>query len=213
MQTSVKKGVFITLEGIEGAGKSTHLSYISKILQDNGHKIVETREPGGTRLGEEIRSVLLANSNANAISDNTELLLMFAARSQHIDEIIRPNIESGVTVISDRFTDSSFAYQGGGRGIDPARIRALQNWLHADLNPDLTLLLDLPVETGLERVKKRGESDRFETEQLDFFNKVRSAYLELAAAEPERIAVINVDRQIESIQADIQSTLKDRGIL
>lgn len=213
MSSPGKKGFFITLEGIEGAGKSTHLSFISRLLQENGHQVVETREPGGTRLGEEIRNTLLANSNAGVISDNTELLLMFAARSQHLDEVIRPNIKAGITVISDRFTDSSFAYQGGGRGIEAERIHQLKQWLHADINPDLTLLLDLPVRSGLERVDKRGESDRFETEKLDFFNSVRTTYLQLAEAESERIVVLDADRDIESIQTDIRAVLEARGIV
>jgi dTMP kinase len=156
-QSGQQRGLFITLEGIEGAGKSTQQEYIARLLIQRGHRVVQTREPGGTALGEAIRSTLLAHTGNHAISHDTELLLMFAARCQHVDEIIRPNIEAGITVLSDRFTDSSFAYQGGGRGIAAGRIRSLQQWVHPDLNPDLTLLLDLPVATGLERVGRRGE--------------------------------------------------------
>lgn len=213
MSPTEQKGYFITLEGIEGAGKSTHQAYIAALLTDRGHRVVQTREPGGTALGEEVRKTLLTTRNHNAISADTELLLMFAARCQHVDEIIRPNLNAGVTVLSDRFTDSSFAYQGGGRGIPAERIRALQQWVHADIKPDLTLLLDLPVETGLSRVNNRGASDRFESEQLDFFRAVRECYLAMARDEPERFAVIDVDRNITSIQDDIHNVLEQRGML
>jgi len=140
-QSGKQRGLFITLEGIEGAGKSTQQDYIARLLTQRGHRVVQTREPGGTALGEAIRRILLAHAGNHAISHDTELLLMFAARCQHVDEIIRPNLKAGITVLSDRFTDSSFAYQGGGRGIAAGRIRSLQQWVPPDLNPDLTLLL------------------------------------------------------------------------
>lgn len=212
-QSGKQRGLFITLEGIEGAGKSTQQDYIARLLIQRGHRVVQTREPGGTVLGEAIRRTLLAHAGSHAISHDTELLLMFAARCQHVDEIIRPNIEAGNTVLSDRFTDSSFAYQGGGRGIAAGRIRSLQQWVHPDLNPDLTLLLDLPVATGLERVGRRGESDRFEAEKLDFFEAVRSAYLDMAAAEPQRFEVIDANRSLAEIQADIHAVFEKRAIV
>lgn len=212
-QSGKQRGLFITLEGIEGAGKSTQQDYIARLLIQRGHRVVQTREPGGTVLGEAIRRTLLAHAGNHAISHDTELLLMFAARCQHVDEIIRPNIEAGNTVLSDRFTDSSFAYQGGGRGIAAGRIRSLQQWVHPDLNPDLTLLLDLPVATGLERVGRRGESDRFEAEKLDFFEAVRSAYLDMAAAEPQRFEVIDANRSLAEIQADIHAVFEKRAIV
>ena len=205
--------VFITLEGIEGAGKSTHLEFISGLLEEAGRRVVVTREPGGTPLGETIRESLLDRQNAGTISDDTELLLMFAARAQHLDTVIRPGLAQGISIISDRFTDSSFAYQGGGRGIDMDRIRQLQQWLHADLKPDLTLLLDLPVETGLARAGKRSESDRFESEAVEFFTSVRECYLQLAADEPDRFAVIDADRDVDAIRSDIRTVLSKRGMI
>jgi len=212
-QSGKQRGLFITLEGIEGAGKSTQQDYIARLLTQRGHRVVQTREPGGTALGEAIRRTLLAHAGNHAISHDTELLLMFAARCQHVDEIIRPNLKAGITVLSDRFTDSSFAYQGGGRGIAAGRIRSLQQWVHPDLNPDLTLLLDLPVATGLGRVGRRGESDRFEAEKLDFFEAVRSAYLDMAAAEPHRFEVIDANRSLAEIQADIRAVFEKRAIV
>jgi len=212
-QSGKQRGLFITLEGIEGAGKSTQQDYIARLLTQRGHRVVQTREPGGTALGEAIRRILLAHAGNHAISHDTELLLMFAARCQHVDEIIRPNLKAGITVLSDRFTDSSFAYQGGGRGIAAGRIRSLQQWVHPDLNPDLTLLLDLPVATGLGRVGRRGESDRFEAEKLDFFEAVRSAYLDMAAAEPHRFEVIDANRSLAEIQADIRAVFEKRAIV
>ncbi len=213
MSTANTPGCFITLEGIEGAGKTTHMNFIADLFRERGKPVILTREPGGTQLGESIRNVLLSTGNSGAISDTTELLLMFAARSQHLDEIIRPGLADGATVISDRFTDSSFAYQGGGRGIDTQRIEQLRTWLHADVTPDLTLLLDLPVILGLERVGKRGASDRFEAEKLEFFTAVRNCYLNLAAAEPHRFAVIDASRSVDEIQACIQTVLQERDLL
>lgn len=206
-------GLFITLEGIEGAGKSTQQDYIERLFNQSGRQVITTREPGGTRLGEELRSILLATKNISNISENTELLMMFSARSQHLDEVIRPAIERGEVVISDRFTDSSFAYQGGGRGVEISRIQQLTNWLHADCQPDLTFLFDLPIEIGLERAGKRSASDRFESEDRLFFQKVREQYLHRASLEPERIVIINADQDIESIQTEISRVLKDKGLL
>ena len=201
-------GLFITLEGIEGAGKSTHAAYMAELLLQHGHQVLVTREPGGTAFGEQVRAILLQH-NALNINAMSELLLMFAARAQHIAEIIRPALEQGKTVICDRFTDSSYAYQGGGRKISPGPIRVLANLVHPQLNPDITLLFDVTVETGLARVKAVTEADRFESETMDFFTAVRGAYLEIAAAAQERVKIINAEQDIESVQAEIRQIMKN----
>ena len=167
----MKEGLFITLEGVEGAGKTTLVDFIENLLVKTGHDVVKTREPGGTKIGEQIREILLKNEN-NELSDDTELLLIFAARAQHIKEVIIPSLSSGKTVLCDRFTDASYAYQGGGRGIDESRINLLEKWVQSDLRPDLTILFDLDVTLGLERTKKRSKSDRFEEEKIVFFEKI-----------------------------------------
>jgi dTMP kinase len=202
----MKNGLFITLEGGEGAGKSTQLNYVRHCLETAGKRVHLTREPGGTALGEKIRSLLLDHRQGTVYAD-TELLLMFAARAQHLAELIRPALAAGEWVLCDRFTDATYAYQGGGRGIDPARIAVLENWAQGSLRPDLTLLLDLPIETGLTRVGKRGELDRFEREQHDFFECVRRIYLARAAREPERFCVIDAAQDIESVQVQIIAAL------
>ncbi len=203
------KGIFITLEGIEGAGKSTHMSFLEKHISSLGRDVILTREPGGTDLGEAIRSTLLSTQYKNKIGENAELLLMFAARAQHISEVIKPALDSGKVIICDRFTDSSFAYQGGGRGIDLHKIDRLKDWVQEDLQADSTLLFDLPVETGLERAGKRGEADRFESETIEFFQAVRTSYLQLAKENPERISVIDATQSIEDIQAEISSLVNN----
>jgi dTMP kinase len=203
---TVARGKFITVEGIEGAGKSSNLDFIRGLLEQAGHQVLFTREPGGTPLGEEIRDLLLGHKHTG-MGDDTELLLMFAARAEHLEQKIRPALEAGIWVLCDRFTDASYAYQGGGRGIDIERIRALESWTQGDLRPDLTLLLDLPVETGLTRAGKRSDPDRFEKEAARFFESVRNAYLEIAWNEVERVKVVDASPSLEEVQARIEEIL------
>lgn len=200
------RGKFITIEGGEGAGKSTNIAYIRSFLQQHNIVVAETREPGGTVLGERIREILLDNKSHN-MADDTELLLMFAARAQHIQEIIKPSLEQGNWVLCDRFTDATYAYQGGGRGISTQRIADLETWVQGSLQPDLTIIFDLPVELGLERAGKRSKPDRFEQEDLTFFNRVRDTYLQRAKAQPARYAVIDAAPQIEQVQQQICDVL------
>ena len=202
----MSKGLFITLEGGEGAGKSTQLAYIRQRIEDAGISLHVTREPGGTPLAEEIRVLLLGQRDEAMIPD-TELLLMFAARAQHLAQRIRPALARGDWVLCDRFTDATYAYQGGGRGIDFARIAVLEDWVQGELRPDLTLLLDLPVETGLARAGQRGDLDRFEREQRGFFEHVRTAYLARAEQEPGRFRVIDAAQDIAGVQRQIDAVL------
>lgn len=192
------RGFFVTLEGIEGIGKTTQLQRVEARLRAAGLDLEVTREPGGTRIGEAIRGLLLDPGNAEMAQD-CELLLMFAARSQHLAQRIRPALAGGTWVLSDRFTDSSFAYQGGGRGLDWQRIRALEDWVQGGLQPDLTLLLDADVDTAIARVTARGGKDRFEREALEFFHRVREAFLRRAHSDPERFAVIDASGDIETV--------------
>ncbi len=203
------KGLFITVEGGEGAGKSTQMELIAGWLAARGRNVVRTREPGGTQLAETLREILLDKRNAG-LSSLTELLLMFASRAQHLDELIRPALRRGDTVLCDRFTDATWAYQGGGRGLPSSEIAALEQLVHGDLQPGLTLLLDLPVEQGMGRAARRGECDRFERESLPFFERVRSAYLDRASAEPERFAVIDAAVGVDAVWQQIQQVLQDR---
>ena len=200
------RGKFITIEGGEGAGKSTNIAFIRSQLEQQQLSVVETREPGGTVLAEQIRDILLDNKTRN-MADDTELLLMFAARAQHIQEVIEPNLQQGNWILCDRFTDATYAYQGGGRGIAMSRIAALEDWVQGPLRPDLTLILDLPVEMGLERAGKRSQPDRFEQEDLAFFNRVRQTYLQRAQAQPQRYAVIDASPQLEEVQRQIVDAL------
>ena len=202
----MEKGLFITLEGGEGAGKSTQLAYVQQCLEKAGKRVLVTREPGGTELGEQIRALLL-DHRQTAMDSDTELLLMFAARAQHLAERIRPALAAGDWVLCDRFTDATYAYQGGGRGIDTQRIAVLEDWVQGKLRPDLTLLLDLPVEVGLSRAGERGDLDRFEREQQAFFQRVRQAYRDRAAAEPQRYRVIDASVAIARVQAQIDAAL------
>lgn len=202
----MQKGLFITLEGGEGAGKSTQLAYIRQRLEAAGVTLHVTREPGGTPLGEQIRDLLLDHRQTDMASD-TELLLMFAARAQHLAERIRPALAAGEWVLCDRFTDATYAYQGGGRGIDPRRIAALEEWVQGSLRPDLTLLLDLPVDVGMARANGRGELDRFEREQQAFFERVRAAYLAQAQREPGRYRVLDAAQSVEDVQRQIDAVL------
>lgn len=199
-------GRFITVEGIEGAGKSTQLAVIRECLLRAGHAVIMTREPGGTALGEEIRSLLLAHRQEGMALD-TETLLMFAARAEHLDRVIRPALAAGQWVLCDRFTDATYAYQGGGRGLSAARIAALEDWVQGALRPDLTLLFDLPVAVGLQRVGQRGAADRFEREALEFFERVRAAYLERAAADPGRYRIVAADAPLGEVRAEIERLL------
>jgi dTMP kinase len=203
----MQKSLFITLEGVEGAGKSSLMGYVAELFSGAGRDVVLTREPGGTKTGEQIRNILL-DSNNIGLSNDTELLLMFAARAQHIEEIITPALSSGKIVICDRFTDASYAYQGGGRGIDHARIRHLEEWVQKGLKPDLTLLFDLDVKIGLERAGKRGDADRFEQEEISFFERIRSCYLDRAEKEPERFRTIDSSQSFDNVKQQIQDILK-----
>jgi dTMP kinase len=200
------RGRFITLEGGEGAGKSTLVALARQALESLGREVVVTREPGGTELGEAIRAIVLER-RAQDMGADTELLLMFAARAQHLQEIIRPALASGRWVVCDRFTDATYAYQGAGRGVDAARIAVLENWTQGGLRPDLTLLLDVPVEVGLARASHRGAPDRFESEQRAFFERVRSAYLERARREPARFRVIDASEPLDRVSAVLRDVL------
>ena len=199
--------MFITVEGSEGAGKSTNLDFIEGWLRTAGRDVLRTREPGGTRLGEAVRGLLLGHTH-DGMADDAELLLVFAARAEHLQKVIRPALRAGRWVLCDRFTDATYAYQGGGRGIDPQRIAELERWVQGDLRPDVPLLLDLPVELGMERAGARGAPDRFERQRLEFFERVRSTYLTRAGAEPERYRVIDASRSLAAVQDDIRGILE-----
>ena len=201
------QGKFITVEGSEGVGKSSNLAYIEYYLSNAGINVVRTREPGGTPLGESIRELLL-DARQTAMCDDTELLLMFAARAQHLAEVIRPALATGHWVLCDRFTDATYAYQGGGRSMPMERIRVLEDWVQGELRPDHTLLLDMPVGAGLERAGNRSQPDRFEQEQHAFFERVRETYLARAQAEPGRIHVIDASPALGKVQAQIATVLQ-----
>ncbi len=203
----MQRGHFITVEGGEGAGKSSNLTFIKEFLESAGKQVVFTREPGGTPLGEEIRDLLLGHKHTG-MADNTELLMMFAARSEHLCQKILPAMKDGHWVVCDRFTDASYAYQGAGRGIDRQRIALLEEFVQGSLRPDLTLLLDLPIELGLQRAGQRSGPDRFESEAQDFFEKVRNGYLEIARREPDRVKVIDASPSLDQVQRQIASTLQ-----
>ena len=200
------RGKFITLEGSEGCGKTTNMAYIEKLLDDAKVELVVTREPGGTPLGETIREILL-DRKQTSMSEDTELMLMFAARAQHMHEKIKPAIDAGKWVLCDRFVDATYAYQGNGRGINLQRIATLDNWVLDSFKPDLTLYLDISVEQGLKRAEARAELDRFETEQIDFFERVRSGYLERVKNDPERFRVIDAGESLEQVQRSIKSQI------
>jgi dTMP kinase len=197
-------GKFISIEGLDGAGKSTHLAYLTSLIERKGKRVVITREPGGTELGEQLRELLLHRS---AMHPDTEALLMFAARNEHVMQVIKPALARGEWVVSDRFADASYAYQCGGRGIAPERLVQLENWVLQGFKPDLTLVFDVSPETAAERRGQAREADRFEQETLDFFARVRAAYLTRARQEPARIRVIDAGRRIEVIERDLSSIL------
>jgi len=202
-------GIFISVEGSDGAGKGSNIEVVREWFESHSREVVLTREPGGTPLGEKLRCLLLDNDSAS-VSPMAELLLMFAARAQHIEDVIQPALSEGRVVISDRFTDASFAYQSGGRRLEINQVEQLKKLVQKELQPDLTLLLDVPVDVGLARVVNRGESDRFDAESLDFRTRVRESYLQLAKNEPDRIVIINADRILKSVQQEIVVALETR---
>ncbi|MBS3786039.1 MAG: dTMP kinase [Gammaproteobacteria bacterium] len=200
---------FVTVEGVEGAGKTSAVAAIVEwIKTTHGAQVVSTREPGGTALGEDLRSILL-NHRAEGMSSDAELLLMFAARAEHLQRVIKPALVAGHWVVCDRFTDASFAYQGGGRGLDLQRIDALAQWTHPDLAPGLTLWLDVPVAIGLARAAGRSAPDRFESEKQTFFDAVRNTYAQRQAAEPARIKRIDAEVSITEVQSQITQVLTE----
>lgn len=194
---------FITLEGVDGAGKSTCINFIKKYLADKSLKSIFTREPGGTLLGEKLREILLHDE----IAPETETLLMFAARNEHVHKFISPNLRAGLNVISDRFTDATYAYQSGGKYVDMKKITILKNWVHQDLKPDLTLLFDLPIDISMSRLKENGNLDKFEKESKDFHMRIRDTYLALAKKESSRFKIINSNQNINSIEKEIYLVL------
>ena len=199
-------GLFITLEGPEGAGKSTNREYLAERLRAEGIDVVLTREPGGTPLAECIRELLLTPSD-DAMCADTELLLVFAARAQHLAEVIRPALARGAVVLCDRFTDATYAYQGGGRGLSHERIATLETFVQGALRPDLTLVFDLPIEVGMARASARGRLDRFEQEGRTFFDAVRSTYLDRARAEPGRYRLIDAGQTLDQVQGQLDALL------
>lgn len=193
---------FITLEGIEGVGKSTHVEAVVDALEQRNERVARTREPGGSPVADRIRALLL-DPDSDAPMAETELLLLFAARSEHIERVIRPALHAGQYVVCDRFTDATYAYQGGGRGLPAERIATLERWVQRDLRPGRTILLDAPVPLALERARGRGAADRFERETAAFFERARAVYIERAQAEPDRFRVIDASRPVEQVRADV----------
>ena len=194
---------FITFEGIEGSGKSTNLNFLAEPLRSKSINVMVTREPGGTAMGEEIRKTLLTH-HKETVCATTEILLLFAARSQHIENIIRPALIAGDCVLSDRFTDATYAYQGGGRGIAFKTIEFLEDMVQKDLRPDLTIIFDIPVELSIQRIKKRKNIDRIEQEKIDFFERVRQVYLERARSMPKRYIIIDATQSLSAVQREIE---------
>ena len=205
--TILKKGLFLTVEGAEGVGKSTNIAYIRSTLESEGIEVVVTREPGGTDMAEEIREVLLKN-RTEPVAENAELLLMFAARAQHIESLIKPALNAGKWVISDRFTDATYAYQGGGRGVDAEKISILEQFVQNDFRPNKTILLDAPVEIGMARAHKRGELDRFENEKNEFFERVRNVYLDRLRKEPQRFELIDASKELDQVQLQLKRVIQ-----
>jgi dTMP kinase len=203
---------FITLEGIEGVGKSSNLEYIRTLLEGAGNECIVTREPGGTGLGESLRALLLEHSD-EAMSADAELLMMFAARAEHLKKVILPALEAGKHVLCDRFTEATYAYQGGGRGLDMAKIASLEALVQGDLRPDLTVILDAPVEVGRARAGKRSVPDRIEKEQDEFFDRVRGSYQQMASSQPHRICIVDATPELEKVQHQIKEHLHSYGIL
>jgi dTMP kinase len=202
-----KRGLFVSVEGIEGVGKSTVIAYLKKQLDQLDLQYTLTREPGGTPIAEDVRAVLLKHHEETMAAD-TELLLMFAGRAQNIQSIIKPALEKGAWVLSDRFTDASFAYQGGGRGVPIQHIEELESWVQGDLKPDAVLLLDTEVDVGLARVQSRGAKDRIEQEGVDFFERARDVYLQRAAADPDRYIIVDATRPADEVCTVAWSRIK-----
>lgn len=196
---------FITLDGIDGAGKSTNLAVMKAWFEKHKLPVLFTREPGGTPAGEALREILL--NPATQVSLRTETLLMFAARQQHLETVILPALKNGTHVVSDRFTDATFAYQGGGRGVPLQDIATLEHWVQGDFRPNLTLLLDVPLEVSMARINQTREKDRFEQEAAEFFNRVREVYLQRAAKQPERYAVIDSSQSLDTVKTQIETAL------
>ena len=194
---------FITFEGVDGAGKSTHLAWFADALRQRGPDVIVTREPGGTPLGEQLREILLNQP----MSIGTEALLMFAARLEHIEQVIKPALQAGKWVVSDRFSDASFAYQGGGRGLDWDKLSQLEQWVHSDLQPDLTLFFDVPVEVARQRLANNVSLDRFEQEQADFFERVRAGYHKRVRQNPQRYAVIDGAQPLEKVKLQLEGLI------
>tara|TARA_R110002072_G_scaffold3830_7_gene27407 strand:+ start:1535 stop:2173 length:639 start_codon:yes stop_codon:yes gene_type:complete len=202
-----KRGCFISIEGVEGVGKTTNLAFLQSLLTSKGISFITTREPGGTPVAEKIRDLLLDKNNGD-MTDIAELMLVFAARAQHVESLIEPALERGDWVICDRFTDSTYAYQGGGRGMSLQLIQQIDSVALKEYQPDVTILLDLPIEIGLERASLRGELDRFERESASFFERVRATFLTRAADNPDRIFVIDAGQSLESVQIAIEAALQ-----
>lgn len=201
------RGKFITVEGIEGVGKSTNITHIRHLIEAAGFKVLMTREPGGTPLGEAIRGLLL-DPRYTGMSPDCELQLMFAARAEHLAQVIQPALDKGQWVLCDRFTDATYAYQGGGRGIDAGKIARLEQWVQGDFRPDLTVLLDVPVEVGLARAGKRSALDRFELEQIGFFERVRQVYLDLAARHARRYRLVDANQPLDRVQQQLDALVQ-----
>lgn len=205
----VFQGKFITFEGTEGVGKTTQIQLLENYLQSNNIDTIITREPGGTKTGEQVREILL-DQNSVHIDSKAELLLMFAARAQHLEEVIFPALHKNIWVLCDRFTDASYAYQGGGRSVPISQIQAIEAVVQGNFRPDLTILLNCDVKKGMQRVAKRGKKDRFEKERLEFFEKVQQTYLQLAKNNPQRFEVIDADQTVDEVAAMIQKIVNTR---
>lgn len=197
-------GLFITLEGVDGAGKSSHVEWLAGYFRGHGRDVVLTREPGGTPVGEQLREIVLHVS----MHPETEAMVMFAARREHLEQVIRPALARGAVVISDRFTDASFAYQCGGRGLPESRLEVLENWVHGDLQPDLTLLFDVPTEIAEARLSAAREPDRFEREKRDFHMRVRAAYLRRAEKYPQRIRILDGSQTLDEVRTQLSAILE-----
>lgn len=205
---STKQAQFITFEGGEGVGKSTNIEYCRQLLEQQGLNVIVTREPGGTEIAEIIREELLKKPHKERMSDITELLLVFAARAQHIETLVKPALERGTWILCDRFTDSTIAYQGYGRGLELDLIRQLKNIAQMGIEPDKTFLLDAPIDVGMGRAKARGPADRFEIEQMDFFTRVREGFLAIAKDSPKRVQVINAAQDLDRVQQDLKLAME-----
>lgn len=199
----MSKAKFITFEGVDGAGKSTHLNWFAETLRERGLDVLVTREPGGTPVGERLREILLHQP----MHAETEAMLMFAARLEHVEKVIKPALQNGTWVVSDRFSDASFAYQGGGRGVPRHKLEQLEQWVHADLQPDLTLLFDIPIEVARQRLANNVSLDRFEQEQGAFFEKVRQAYLDRYHKTPYRFALIDASQDLDDVRVCLEDII------